>query len=325
MAIHRRGKSTQIDYFCAISQRVGSRRPGAKKYRPTSLNELLEKYEESYKHQSSFANSKCHYINNFREYFGKNSHVDQITYSHLLTYRSHLRQKPTKTYGFRAAATINREIACLHHIFEKAVEWKMIVRSPFSGGKTLLAKENNKRVRYLTDAEISKLLSHCSRHLRPIVVCALHTGMRKGEILNLEWSQVRNGFICLKSTNYSLARQIPVDDTLQSLLEGMRKKQASGVRNVFTFTKGEHRMKEDKPVRERKGPAPKPVTVKNISTAFTSALERAGISDFKFNDLRHTFASHMLMKGGNLKELEKLFGHKSISMVLRYAHLAGKQ
>jgi hypothetical protein len=65
-------------------------------------------------------------------------------------------------------------------------------------------------------------------------------------------------------------------------------------------------------------------TVKNIKTSFASALRRSGISDFKFHDLRHTFASHMIMRGASLKELQELLDHKTMSMTLRYAHLSKK-
>ncbi|MEN6441923.1 MAG: site-specific integrase, partial [Syntrophobacter sp.] len=239
----------------------------------------------------------------------------------LETYRNHLKRKPTKSGGVRSVATVNREIVCLHHIFEKATEWDMIERNPFSRGKSLLVKENNRRVRFLTEEEIKKLLPECQKHLRPIVICALNTGMRKSEILSLEWSQVRNGFIYLEKTKNNEARQIPINDMLESLFSELKKAQGLGARNVFTFAKGEHKIKGDKPVRERKGPAPLPEMVQNVRTAFAGALDRAGIKGCRFHDLRHTFASHMVMRGASLKDIQELLGHKSMSMVLRYAHL----
>ena len=342
MAIRKRGDGWQIDYFDPTGRRVRrnfkkkkeaeaelakrisliaeKRYLDVKKEYTTTLEEVLEKYEENYKHQASYTNSKCHFIENFREYFGKETRLESIKYVGLETYRNHLRRKPTKS-GTRTIASINREMACLHHIFEKAAEWEMIERNPFDRGKSLLAKENNKRLRFLTEDEIMKLIKECSKHLRPVVVCAINTGMRKGEILSLKWSQVRNGFIYLEKTKNNEARQIPINDTLAELFTEMKRVQGPGAQDVFTFAKGEQSLKGDKPVRERRGPAPIPEMVQNVRTAFTSALERAGIRDFRFHDLRHTFASHMIMRGASLKDLQELLGHKSMSMILRYAHL----
>ncbi|HIJ69389.1 MAG TPA: site-specific integrase, partial [Deltaproteobacteria bacterium] len=194
-------------------------------------------------------------------------------------------------------------------------------RNPFDRGKSLLTKENNKRLRFLTEDEITSLLQECHKHLRPIVICALNTGMRKGEILSLEWSQIRNGFIYLQKTKNNEARQIPINDTLGTLFADMKRAQGPGAKHIFTFAKGEHKLSADGPVRERKGPAPLPEMVQNVRTAFVGALDRAGIKNFRFHDLRHTFASHMVMRGASLKDLQELLGHKSMSMLLRYTHL----
>ena len=158
------------------------------------------------------------------------------------------------------------------------------------------------------------------QHLNPIVICALNTGVRKSEILTLRWSQVRNGFICLAKTKNNEARQIPINDALEALFSALRKEQGPGAQYIFPFTKGEHKLKGEKPVRERKGPAPLPDVVQNVRTAFAAALDRAGIQDFRFHDLRHTFASHMVTRGASLKDLQELIGHKSMPMVLPYAH-----
>ncbi|MEE8552227.1 MAG: hypothetical protein V3S72_02900 [Desulfobacterales bacterium] len=72
----------------------------------------------------------------------------------LETYRNHLRQKITKNKTIRADASVNREMSYLHHIFTKAVEWEMIEQSPFDKGKSLILKENNQRLRFLSEDEI---------------------------------------------------------------------------------------------------------------------------------------------------------------------------
>ncbi|MGO9314717.1 MAG: hypothetical protein ACLQBD_24030 [Syntrophobacteraceae bacterium] len=86
-----------------------------KKDYTTTLDEVLKKYKENHEHQASFINSKCHFIENFREYFGKDTRLENIKYVELETYRNHLRRKPTKAGTIRSVASINREMACLHH------------------------------------------------------------------------------------------------------------------------------------------------------------------------------------------------------------------
>ena len=179
-----------------------------KKDYTTTLDEVLKKYEENFQDQAGFKNSKWHFIENFREYFGKETKLANIKYVDLDSYRSHLKRKPTRQGGLRSPVTVNREIACLHHMSEKAKEWQMIERNPFDLGKSLLTKENNQRLRFLTEDEISALLLECTDYLRPLVACALNTGMGRGEILSLQWDQIRNGFIYLSKTKTNEARQV---------------------------------------------------------------------------------------------------------------------
>ena len=89
----------------------------------------------------------------------------------------------------------------------------MMEANPFSRGKTLLLKENNKRERYLEMDEIQNLLKNCPTHLRKIVECVLLTGMRKQEVLSLKWEQIRGDFIYLRKTKTNESRQIPINDT----------------------------------------------------------------------------------------------------------------
>ena len=138
-------------------------------------------------------------------------------------------------------------------------------------------------------------------YLRFIVECALHTGMRKGEILSLKWDQIQNGFIYLKKTKTNEPRQIPINDDLNNVFKQIRKRQHLSSEYVFTF--------EGKPVA-------------SVKVGFNSALKRAGISDFTYHDLRHTFAGHFVMRRGSLKDLQEILGHKTMNMTLIYAYLS---
>ncbi|PKN30499.1 MAG: hypothetical protein CVU64_03140 [Deltaproteobacteria bacterium HGW-Deltaproteobacteria-21] len=323
--IRKRGDSYQIDYTDPNGKRVRmsfSKKKDAeaelgkrvsliaekryldvKKDYTSTLKDLLDKYEENFEKQASFKKYKTYCLDNFREHFGEDILLANIRYVDLETYRQQLRSKLTVNSTLRADASVNREMACLRHIFSKAVEWEMVERNPFSGGKSLLLKENNQRIRYLSEEEITRLIVECKPkvHLHRIVVAALNTGMRKGEILSLRWSQIRNGFIYLEKTKTNERREIPVNDELEALFKEIRKEQGLTSEYVFTYAK---RM------------------FSRVDRAFHGALKRAGIEDFTFHDLRHTFASHLVMKGASLKEVQELLGHKTMTMTLRYAHLS---
>jgi integrase len=113
----------------------------------------------------------------------------------------------------RSNASVNRELSTLRHIFSKAVEWEMMEKSPFDKVKGLFLKENNKRLRFLSYEESDVLLYHCEGHLELIVDVALNSGMRKSEVLNLRWPEIRNGFIYLTETKTDMPRQIPLNET----------------------------------------------------------------------------------------------------------------
>ncbi len=208
-------------------------------------------------------------------------------------------------------ATINRFLATIKHMFTKAVEWDMVEEETLRRiRKVKLLEENNRRLRYLSKEEIQDLLDHCDSHLKPIVTMALNTGCRKSEILNLRWDQVdlKHGFVLLDRTKNGERREIPINQTLKESLENLFKGTQKRPRRldipwVFYETK----------------------TGKNyqdVKRSFKTACQKAGIKDFTFHDLRHCFASHLVMSGVDLTTIKELLGHKTLTMTLRYAHLA---
>lgn len=124
-------------------------------------------------------------------------------------------------------ATVNRALAVLKSMFNRAIEWKKASDNPCKTVK--LFKENNQRLRYLEKEEILKLLKYCRGHLRPIVVVALNTGMRKGEILSLKWTDCdfRRSVIRLTKTKNSEIRTIPMNAKVKTALIRVRKHQSS--------------------------------------------------------------------------------------------------
>jgi len=340
--IRKRGNSYQIDYFDPTGKRIRksfSKKKDAaaelgkrvsliaegryldvKRDYATTLKELIEKYEENYKNQAVFKTFKKYCIKNFKEHFGEDNRLSNIKYVDIETYRNHLRNnKLTKHGTIRKEATVNREISCLRHMFTKAVEWEMMEINPFEKGKCLIMKENNKRLRYLDEDEITRLLNACHPYLKDIVQCALNTGMRRGEILSLKWEQIRNGFIYLQKTKTKESREIPINNVLQGVFNRLRKAKKPSAKVIGL---------NGKPVKNQPIKDGEHVFLYNgkhiseIKRSFNGALTKAAILNFHFHDLRHTFASHLIMKGASLKEVQEILGHKTMTMTLRYAHLS---
>jgi integrase len=192
-------------------------------------------------------------------------------------------------------------LATLKSIFNKAKAWdKYSGDNPVT--KVEMLKENNTRTRFLEKEEIIRLLASCNKQLRPIVILALNTGMRLGEILNLKWRDVdfRRGIIYLLDTKNGEKRELPINEQVKTALIRTRKHPQSEF--VFCNNDGSQR--------------------KDIRASYFTALRKSGIKDFRFHDLRHTFASHLVMSGVELNTVRELLGHKSLKMTLRYAHLS---
>jgi integrase len=200
----------------------------------------------------------------------------------------------------RKPATVNRETQILHHLFRKAMEWGKALDNPVMHQKPLRA--NNRRLRYLSREEMERLLAVADDHLRPILITALHTGLRRSELFHLTWLDVdfKQGIIRVVHTKNGERREIPMTDTLRETLRHIPRH----VDSAYVF-----------PGKTGQG-------LVDIRKRFSRALREAGIDEFVFHDLRHTFASHLVMAGVDLMTVKEFLGHKDITMTLRYAHLA---
>ncbi len=289
----------------AAEQRLIDRRKEAQEglapaapIKPLALEDLQERYLSFVGHQRGVATKKIHFAH-FKRVWG-NPPIHTLTVEVLDHYRA---LRLGEEVG---PATINREMATLKHALSKAVEWRLL-RKTAREELTAIKKyqEPDGRLRYLSgEAEAGRLLQACDVSLRPIVLTALHTGMRKGELLGLTWDLVdmTHGFIRLKQTKNGKARALPFNETLWSLFSGLRARQ--DVSWVFHDAAGNR--------------------WNDIRHPFDAACDSAGLTDFHFHDLRHTFASWLMMRGVPLATVSNLLGHTSPTMTLRYAHLSPK-
>jgi len=193
-------------------------------------------------------------------------------------------------------STANRSLTLLRLVFNRARLWgDFFGVNPCSGVRR--EREAAHRLRYLSTDEINSLLSVAHPRLYPLLVASLHTGMRQGELLALAWQNVsleRDMLYILKSKS-GKPREIPLTGKLRDVLLSLVPKPEGPVFELPFIM---------------------------LRRYFDKALKAAAITGFRWHDLRHSFASHFLMRTNDLPALQKLLGHSSPAMTLRYAHLS---
>lgn len=200
------------------------------------------------------------------------------------------------------AGTVNRMMALVRAILNKCEkEWEWIDRAPH----VKMMKARTRRVRWLTREEAGRLMAELPDHLRSMALFSLATGLREANVVDLEWSQIdlKNHRAWIHHDQAKAERPIPVplnDDALVVL----HRERGKHPQFVFTY-KGQ------------------PVTRAN-NHAWQKALKRAGIKDFRWHDLRHTWASWHVQAGTPLHVLQEMGGWADAQMVRRYAHLGSQ-
>lgn len=196
-------------------------------------------------------------------------------------------------------ATVNRMLALVRAVLRKAErEWDWIEKAP----SVRMRREDNKRIRWLTFGDAEKLKHELPEHLADAMEFTLQTGLRRSNLTSLEWSQIDfarcHAFIPAHKSKSGKAIAVPLNRKAIAVLEKQIDKHPR-----FVFTYNGH-------------------PIIQLSTrAWRNALRRAGITNFKWHDLRHTWASWHVQSGTSLQELQQLGGWANFEMVLRYAHL----
>lgn len=206
--------------------------------------------------------------------FGKHP-LDRITVPMVLEYRNLVRDRA-------GPSTANRHHSFLRSMLNKAIEWgKLSGANP--AAKLKQEREPNHRLRFLSEEEVARLLYVCHARIFPVVACALLTGMRKGEILALDWEHIdlERGIIYVLQSKSGKAREIPVSPKLDRVLRDLG---PAGKGSVFEVPE---------------------ITLRR---AFARALRDARIENFRFHDLRHTFASHYGDEDRGSARLAEAFG-----------------
>ena len=263
-------------------------------------DEYLENWSKVEKQQSTYVRD-TNSMKHLKEYFGAID-IAEIKRRDIEQYISQRKRAGAKP------GTINRELSCVKNMLRKAVDWEYLENNPAWGVSQ--QREEVPEFEILTEKEEALLLNVCQLFLRRFVVIALNTGMRRGEILNLQWRDIdfdkgERGIITVRKTKNHETRYIPMNPLVRQTLQELPRNIACGKDESYVFAKstGEG--------------------VKSVRNGFEGAVKRANIGKhLRFHDLRHTFASNLVMKGVDLRTAAKLMGHRDIRVTMRYAHLA---
>ena len=282
--------------------------------------ELLKRFEEIKEGSGSsyFENTQKYYLPILANFFGTMK-LYQISPYDIEKFKKMRMETPKRYGGTRSQTTVNRELACLQGLFSKAVTWGMMERNVFDRFReSIFFPENASRVRYLQESEIKTLLAVSPPYLKNIIKAALLTGLRKGDALSLKWEDVdlEKGLLFFNEQKKRGRRVTKVlNSDMIDLLMSIRKGKSGYIFNA--------------PVPRKKGekeyiayPDPNGKSLKDVARSFGTALKKAGISNFRFHDLRHTSASYMVMRGASLQATQQHLGHSNVSMTMKYSHLS---
>lgn len=312
MAIYQRGRIWWIDYYyrgkrirepvsevrteaiAALKARQGEIVAGKfrleEKNDDISLEDFAIKYTEHMLATRRWGKAEISRMKLLVAHFGPYLLSELSTYL-VESYKAERRQEVS-------GACVNRELGMLKSMLNKAIKWGFLrAENPVRGVKYY---PEYPKERILQDDEAERLIASCGDSLRPVVVTALNTGMRRGELLDLRWENVdfENRFIRVARSKNNRQRKVPMNSVL---CEELLKLRRNGSEYVFT------QLGSERPLR-------------CVRSAFERACRKAGISGLRFHDLRHTFATNLVLGGVDLVTVKEILGHSDIAMTVRYSH-----
>lgn len=304
----RRWESSKSKYYASAEKLLAIRKVETAqgklpevlaKRKQASFRELADRYLDYCQHQRDYKNKQNRLEKYIVPYSGERL-ITSITLADIELFYSN------QLSSCGAVATANRRLEIVKNMWTKAVDWGLLPEDHLKRARKVKKKSEREswRIRYLEKHEAAALLDACNEDTKQIVAGSLFTGMRKDELFELTWEDVRfdTGFIYIRKSKNSDQRQIPISEELSGILMRARTTASPDAKYVFPGKGGGKRT--------------------DVKKSFTSACIKAGISNFRFHDLRHTFASWLVMAGVDITTVSRLLGHKSLAMTLRYSHLA---
>ena len=261
---------------------------------------LFEKFMNRYLEEYSKPNKRSWErdvtsMKNLNDFF-KGRRLSNISSFDIERYKSKRRKDSTHWGKAVEPTTINIELSLLKHSLGKAVEWNLIRENPAT--KVKLFKKQKKAKRVLTDEEFEQLYNACNGYMKDVIVVAVNSGLRTGEVVNLEWEDINlvDKYLTVRESKNNEFRNVPLNQTLISTFKKLRVRG----KNVFSKENG-----------EKYG---------SFRDSFKRAVKRSSIRYCTFHCLRHTFCTNLAMNGIGLETIKKLAGHKDISTTLIYTN-----
>ncbi len=264
-----------------------------------TFGQAVERFIAAKSRNKSLAETK-RLLDGLVQYFGKETPLAGITADRIAAWQAERLATVSRQTGQPlSAAAINRPLAFLRAVLRMAHQrWEVLLKVPHIE----LEKEKQGRLRFLSPDEAARLLTACqeskNRNLADLVEFTMYTGLRQGEALGLTWDRVERsrGVILIEKSKSSKRREVPLCGRADSVLARRGPKET---RLVFGSDNFDH-----------------------YRSAWEAAVKRAKLDDFRFHDLRHTFASWSVQRGATVQEVKELLGHASLAMTMRYAHLS---
>jgi integrase len=312
MRKYQRGKTWYVDYYYEgrrIRKKVGSEKDAENALAAIKADILRGEYRFKKDRKirfEDFAKEYLDYAKINKRSWGRDESslkrllphfkdilLSKITVRHIEEYKR-MRLDKVKT------GTINRELASLKHMFTIAEKLgKFDGKNPVKQVKFF--QERQYVMKILDREEINRLIDAAAGHLKPILIIAVSTGMRKGEIFNLRWSDIDfvDHYIHIKKTKSNVMRRVPMNGVVATTLKNIERK-SEFIFPSFWSKKHKHIME--------------------VFRLFKAACKKAGIRDLRFHDLRHTAATLMVTGGIPLVTVSQILGHATIHMTMKYAH-----
>jgi len=236
-------------------------------------------------------------VNKLKTFFG-NKNIKEISPFVIEKYRSYRRELGIQN------ASINREVGVLRRMFTIAVDNDWVDENPCVAKKVKPLRVDNIKERFLTPSEEPRMMDACKddcEYMKAIIICALNTGMRKAEILNLKWENIdlKERYLTLLKTKNGKTRNIPINNKL--LREFQKLYQTKTSKYVFVNPKTNS-------------------PYVNIRKTFNKICNKAKVHNFVFHSLRHTAATRLVTAGIDLIVVKEILGHSDLKTVQRYAH-----
>jgi integrase len=264
-----------------------------------TFGDLMKKYMAEYSAVNKAASSHkrdkslaAHLLKSF-----KDKYLLDITAAMISDYKLERRTEGA------SPRTINYELTLMSHAFNIAIrEWEWLNDNPVR--KVKKERVNNVIERWLSQEEEERLLRVSAKWLQEIIIFAIHTGLRQSEILDLKWSQVdmiRRTILISEQKNRGVDT-LPLNETSIGVLKERHNQKLTQCDIVFPSSNGTRMLN------------------RNLFRAFEIATDRAKVDNFRFHDLRHTFATRLVQSGVGIYEVQRLGRWKNHLMVMRYAH-----